>query len=77
MPFFVVCRSWRGVPDAAEPVRVRLVAGCPSAEQAQGLAEDEAATHPLAGREPDTGSWWASDADHVHCLEITEDWRAR
>ena len=75
MPFFVVCKSWRGVPDG-EAEQIRLVAGCSSRSQAEGLAQAEACTHAAAGRDPDTGSWWAADGGRVLEIEVTSRWPA-
>ncbi len=75
MPFFVVCKSWRGVPDG-EAEEVRLVAGCSSRSQAEGLAQAEAFAHAAAGRDPDTGAWWASDGGHLHEIAVTSGWPA-
>ena len=72
MPFFVVCKSWRGVPDGTP--EVRLVAGCSSRSQAEGLAQAEAHAHAAAGRDPDTGAWWASDGGRLHEIAVTSRW---
>jgi hypothetical protein len=74
MPFYVVRTTWTGSSAHGPADSTRVVAGCPSPTEAEGLALTEAAADPFCGRDPDSGDWWSADGRAVHRLEVTPAW---